>query len=95
MLTTKRLGSNPISSSLVYPNPARETVHLSFYLDRPQQLRWQWLTAQGQVLETQRVQAGEGPQTLSLAISAYPPGVYFARLLIDGRAVHRKVVVGQ
>ena len=62
------------------PNPASESVRLSFYSPCDGPLQIELMTLQGQLLLTEACSFDEGPHQLELPISRFKSGLYLLRL---------------
>lgn len=74
---------------LVYPNPATDMLFVNW--ESTQVVRLQLMDAEGRVVLRQEVIPGQ--ISFSLSINQLPKGIYFLRLLVDGKVATRKVLV--
>lgn len=69
-----------VNEARLYPNPAGETVTLSFIPIDGNTLTVSILNLQGRVLSRQTVAGGTEIQTLELPVTGLQPGLYFVRI---------------
>jgi hypothetical protein len=85
----------PIANSInlmVYPNPARETINLTFVNDSPKPVSVSLISIHGQKLKDKEVNQ-KGPAALSFDISKMPAGAYLVRIEYNGQVLSRVVIV--
>ncbi|MCB0558467.1 MAG: choice-of-anchor B family protein [Lewinellaceae bacterium] len=75
----------------LYPNPANESVRLSFSQPIEEALQVEWLSANGQRIKTERLAAQA--QELRMDISGLPDGLYLVRMSSLQESVSRRVLV--
>src|SRR5206468_601452 len=75
-----------IAAGIPWPNPARDALHLTLALTRPTRIEWALYDVSGRRLqELYRGTAAGGALTLHAPLSRVRAGLYFARLILDGR----------
>jgi hypothetical protein len=79
----------------VFPNPSSDQVHVSFELPGRHQVKLDLVDMLGRTIETAvEAELQKGTYEYSFGKDKKPaPGIYFSRLLIDGKAVTQKVVI--
>lgn len=82
----------------VYPNPSSGRVRARFNLPENGAVLLELLDVRGQAIQTQKQEMFAGQQEIELAIAnginqPLPSGIYFLRLVTNGKAMSRKIVV--
>lgn len=79
ILHTGSIGSTPFLASMG-PNPAGESVQLSFYAERPQSMQISLFNSSGALLLHQETFVQAGRQVVDLSLTGIAPGFYIVRL---------------
>ena len=80
----------------VFPNPFRNELHLDLSASLRGNLSWMIYTMQGAKVAENTLEPGSGQVTISDArLRAFPPGVYFIRVMQDGRVLLNQKLVKQ
>jgi hypothetical protein len=83
-----------IQSAVVYPNPANNAFHLSYFLKEKTDLNISLFDLQGKLLRELScgTQAG-GQHDMSVDVSAFPAGAYLLKISGEGTSVSKMVTV--
>jgi hypothetical protein len=76
----RRLNNQAAIDISVYPNPAKETLHLRIEAIAEKRLQLQVLSADGKSLQTQKLVVSAGVSITTLNVSALQSGRYFIRI---------------
>lgn len=95
--TTSAEAEQPVAGAAldaIYPNPASHAAQLEFQLDRPGQARLALYDLLGrEVRHVAEGWRGAGSHAATADVSGLVPGLYFARLTVDGRSWTRPLSV--
>ena len=81
------------SELAVYPNPASETLHLSFDSKISREVDVKIFTIDGKMMQSQFVKIFEGKQVLNLNVGDFSAGFYFVTIQSENRLITEKVVI--
>lgn len=76
----------------ISPNPFNSDLTLTFALDRPEEMRFEIQTVNGQVVYSQKLSGVTGSNTLNIRDVQIPAGTYIAALHSHSRAAVQKLV---
>lgn len=76
----------------LFPNPTKDQLTLSFDLTEVKDVQLSIFDALGQEVQTYTSELTDGEQ-YEVDLSGYAPGVYFARLTVDGQVISRRIVL--
>lgn len=79
----------------IYPNPAKENIHLSFYLAKATSVSIRLFDNQGRVILNKELGTTYGMQNHSLDVSQLPAGIYHLMVQTGEGNVVRQLVIGR
>jgi hypothetical protein len=84
---------NSIKELAVYPNPAKDEMHISFIAEGIDHATLEIIDLAGQIVYLQKVNCSNGAFSKDINISDYAKGIYNLRILTSREAVNKKIVV--
>ena len=94
-LTALEYNSTEQLSSLIYPNPSSEFIHLTITSTKHQVLTSTIMNTGGQVLSVSKKALEIGKNNLTIEVANYAPGTYFLLLQNDLKTVTKKFIVSR
>jgi PKD repeat protein len=79
--------NNQITSAVVFPNPAEESVTLNIVADEALKLQITMIDVLGQTIHSVQANCYEGTNSLQLNTSQLAKGTYFVRLTCEGKTL--------
>ena len=79
----------------IYPNPAKDNIHLDIALEQEGLAEFTVFNAQGAIKTTQKHAVNEGNQQFSVNCGAWSAGLYFIRLKVNDTVITERVVISQ
>lgn len=84
---------NPIRSFAVYPNPAKDELHLNYMLQSSNKVSYSITDLSGKELMRNQIEAMNGTSSNTIDISNLRNGIYLISLEADGNRVTKRVSV--
>jgi hypothetical protein len=78
---------------MVYPNPAKENLNLTFTLPELQSLTVQLVSASGNVVYNQTEDNFSGYYFETIDVKNFSAGIYLLRIISDKGVVNKRVVI--
>lgn|GEM_PF-3753866 len=77
----------------IYPNPARETVTISFYSETASLMKGQLCDITGRVIRSFEHLTTEGRNEIPLSVSDLPESIYLLKVIVEGREQVSKIII--
>lgn len=91
-----RLSKEIKTGLLIYPNPSSEQVWASIVASKTSEAEYSIIDANSKTISRRKVLLYAGNNTISLSEFEYKqPGVYFIKIIVDGQAFTRKIIITQ
>ncbi|MDW3192264.1 MAG: metallophosphoesterase [Cytophagales bacterium] len=74
----------------IYPNPARDILHVRFELDQPEVVSFNVVNLAGQLLKSNKVKGQAGSNTMQLGIQTLPVGIYVLEIAIGQDQLYKR-----
>jgi hypothetical protein len=93
------LGINSLSANQIfniYPNPTTGETTINYLLPSSSQIKIELYNSIGEnigVLKNEKQQAGNHQLKINLHNKVYPKGIYFVKMMVDGKVYLKKLVV--
>ena len=84
---------NSLGNLLVYPNPVKDIVNLSFNVDKSQDISIRVLSVTGKVLLSKEMPGVQGSVTGSIDVSALPKGIYLLQFTSELGTTTKKIAI--
>jgi D-alanyl-D-alanine carboxypeptidase len=77
----------------VFPNPAKENINLKFNSSKNREVEISIVNQLGKMVKENLKVASTGNQTYAIDVSDLSAGVYYIRLITDGKTISKKIVL--
>jgi len=77
----------------IYPNPAKETLRITYEIKRTSEVEIQLLNLLGETLNTINQKSDPGQQFSLLPVGHLPKGTYIIQVSIGGKSMFRKLII--
>jgi hypothetical protein len=81
----RSLNNKSIFTVSVYPNPAKEKLHMQIESDKKMNLQLQVLGQDGKIILSNELRLQQGRSVSSINVSSLPAGHYFVKLTYEGK----------
>lgn len=82
----------PVSSTLLYPNPATDQIQISFESPGTEKIQVEIVDIQGRVLQQQIISSQTGTNHMTIPVSHLSQGIYFCHLQSGAKTENIKFV---
>lgn len=82
--------SNPLSDLTLFPNPAKENIHIQYTISTTEQIRLRITDILGKTVYEQELSNQPGTNNVIVSVSGFRPGLYLCRLQAGAKALHTK-----
>ena len=93
-LITVSVNEHDLSSKIhIYPNPASEEINILFNIDKPGDIKLQFINSLGQKIKsvaTDKLNMGEN--RINIPVDEIPNGVYFIKIIINENFVNKRII---
>ena len=93
VISLKRIGNNYLDWLSVSPNPANKFLKIGIVVYQPGTLQITLLNQLGQRIYAGNHFVNKGYSTISFSIPSTPPGIYFARMELNGSSQVKKIII--
>lgn len=92
-LGVKESASASLSNVVVYPNPAKDNVNISFTNENAENVSYQIVNVIGQTIRTQNIPATKGETLYNVNLNSIESGIYFIKLSVGNKSSVTKITV--
>lgn len=94
IVTVGGLAENGVAQQVnIYPNPARNMIHLAYNAQNSQDCRYEIINMVGEVSLKGEVNFHPGLVDISIDVNTLKQGVYFIKLMMNDGSVIRKIII--
>lgn len=92
-LGVKEVASESLTNVVVYPNPAKDNINLSFVNENVDNASYQLVNVLGQTIRTQNIPAVKGETLYNINLNGIENGIYFIKLSVGNKTSVTKITV--
>lgn len=89
----KEAASGSLSNVVVYPNPAKDNINISFTNENAENVSYQIVNVIGQTIRTQNIPATKGETLYNVNLNGIESGIYFIKLSVGNKSSVTKITV--